>query len=68
MGLSVEGRIFRAASGHLSGMSHPRAQHSDAIVERAREMREGGSSYQAIGRAVGAHWRTVADWVNYRTR
>ena len=60
--------VTRAPSGHRCGQSHPRARVPDAVVRQARELREQGLSYEAIEYMIGIHWRTVADWVNYRTR
>lgn len=37
-------------------------------VERARDLRDQGLSYEKIGLEVGVPWRTVADWVRYYYR
>jgi hypothetical protein len=60
--------LHRNAQGYRIGEGHHRARHADQAVERARVLREQGLTYAAIGRALDVHWRTVADWVNYRTR
>lgn len=61
--------IRRAPSGHRVGESHGRAVACDATVERARQLREDhGWTYARIGAELCVHWRTVADWCNYRTR
>ena len=61
--------ITRAPSGHRCGESHQRAKAPDAVVRRSRALHEReGLSYEAIECVTGVHWRTVADWCQYRTR
>jgi len=43
-------------------------RHSNQTVKDARIMRDNGYTYAEIGEALGVHWRTVCDWVNYATR
>ena len=42
--------------------------HDWQTVERARDLRDEGWSYERIGLELGVPWRTVVDWVNYTTR
>ena len=66
---AMAGRIQRGPSGHRIGESHGRAAATDATVERARQLREElGWTYRRIGEELGVHWRTVADWCQYRCR
>lgn len=56
------------AGGHRVGFWHPKAVADDETVEIARMLRDGGMTYVQIAEQVGAPPRTIADWVNYRTR
>jgi len=59
----------RNHTGHRVGQWHPRVKRNDETVRMARQMREQGMTYAAIGRQLGGvPWRTVCDWVNYATR
>jgi hypothetical protein len=61
--------LRRTPRGYRIGEGHHRARYSDALVDRARALREDeGLSYEAIGLLLGVPWRTVVDWVTYRTR
>ncbi len=62
-------KVHRAPSGHRCGESQHKAKACDATVRKARELRQvKGWSYNRIGRRLGVHWRTVADWCKYETR
>jgi hypothetical protein len=61
-------RRERPPTGHRIGEAHHKVRHSDAVVARARELRQRGMSYHGIAREIGVPWRTVADWCNYVTR
>jgi hypothetical protein len=51
------------------GECHHRAKEPNWVVNAARELRErDGWTYRQIGELLEVPWRTVADWVNYRTR
>jgi len=58
----------RNHTGHRMGAWHPKAKRNAATVNMARQMREQGMTYSAIGKQLGVPWRTVWDWVNYATR
>jgi hypothetical protein len=61
-------RVARNARGYRLGAGHHRAKYPDAVVSQARTLREQGKTYTLIAAALGAPWRTVADWVNFATR
>lgn len=51
------------------GETHPKAKHSDAVVDRVRDMREHeGMKYMDIAKAMGLPKSVVADWCQYLTR
>ena len=61
--------VTRAPSGHRCGESHQRARVPDAVVRKARELRERKHwGYAVIGAELGVSWSTVRDWCDYRTR
>ena len=61
--------ILRNHTGHRCGASHQRAKASNAVVRRARELRERkGMSYARIAAELGQTWGAVRDWCEYRTR
>lgn len=61
--------MARNARGYRVGEGHHRARYSDATVERARQLyEEEGLGCTWISRMLGVPWRTVVDWVQYRTR
>lgn len=45
-----------------AGRKHNRKISWD--VERAKQMREEGATYQEIAKAVGVHWKTVEDYAH----
>jgi hypothetical protein len=61
-------RVARNARGYRLGAGHHRAKYPDEVISQARTLREQGRTYAQIAAAVGAPWRTVADWVNFATR
>lgn len=60
--------VRRSSQGYRVGDSHPRAVAPDAVVEQARQMRDGGSSYGQIAMKLKVNKNTVRDWVTHRTR
>jgi transposase-like protein len=60
--------IRRNEQGYRVGECHGKASIPDSTVRRARRMRERGYTYERIGDELGVNRRTVADWVNFRTR
>jgi hypothetical protein len=50
------------------GERHPRHKYPDALVEEARQLRERGWTARRIGEHLGVNFRTVKDWIQYRTR
>lgn len=57
------------SNGWRRGEAHPRATLPDELVRFLRALRERhGWPYTRMAAYANAHWRTVADIVNYRTR
>lgn len=50
------------------GTNHHRARYSDDVVEQARVMSDEGKRPSEIASELGVNFRTVIDWVEYRTR
>lgn len=50
------------------GEDNPKARHSAATVERARQMHDAGRRRCEIARELGVPYFTVGDWIYYRTR
>jgi hypothetical protein len=57
-----------SARGWPMGESHRRAAASDAVVQRARELRAGGMSHRRIGAELGIAWQTCEAWTSNRRR
>ena len=51
-------------ANRLKGEQRHNTKHSNAVVERAKQLRRDGLSYGAIGYLVGANPATVARWVS----
>lgn len=54
--------------GYQFGERHHRVKHSDAMVERARQMSDAGHSYKSVAQHLNVSPNTVRDWCSYRTR
>lgn len=50
------------------GESNPKARHSDATVEKARQMYDDGMRRVDIARELGVPYFSLGDWLKYRTR
>jgi len=50
------------------GESHPKARHSDQVVELVRQVHEAGMMPKAISEKFNLSIHQINDWIYYRTR